>query len=124
LRLATLPIGRILTQAGVFGLNIGSLPNATARLRRETFSDSEYDFLTSRSSGASIMTCRSITSATPKNGIRPKIQGDIKGRDCLVRYRRGKEVLGVASIYRDVENLKEEAAMERRVGRRAREWVA
>ena len=41
------------------------------------------------------------------------IKGDIQGRDCLVRYVRGGKVLAVASIFRDVENLKEEAAMER-----------
>jgi NADPH-dependent 2,4-dienoyl-CoA reductase/sulfur reductase-like enzyme len=41
------------------------------------------------------------------------IEGDIKGRDCLVRYRRNGTVLAVASIFRDVESLREEAAMER-----------
>jgi NADPH-dependent 2,4-dienoyl-CoA reductase/sulfur reductase-like enzyme len=41
------------------------------------------------------------------------IEGDIQGRDCLVRYRRNGKVLAVASIFRDVENLSEEAAMER-----------
>jgi len=41
------------------------------------------------------------------------IDGDIKSRDCLVRYRRGGKVLAVASIYRDADNLKEEVAMER-----------
>ena len=45
------------------------------------------------------------------------IEGDIKARDCLVRYRRGGRVLAVASIFRDVENLKEEAAMERAASR-------
>ena len=39
------------------------------------------------------------------------IEGDIKGRDCLVRYRRDGRVLAVASIFRDLENLKAEAAM-------------
>ena len=42
-----------------------------------------------------------------------EVEGDIKGRDCLVRYRRGGKVLAAASIFRDVDNLKEEAAMER-----------
>jgi apoptosis-inducing factor 3 len=42
-----------------------------------------------------------------------EIDGDINGRDCLVRYRRGDKVLAVASIYRDLENLKEESAMEK-----------
>jgi apoptosis-inducing factor 3 len=41
------------------------------------------------------------------------IDGDIKSRDCLVRYRRNGKVLAVASIFRDVDSLKEEAAMER-----------
>jgi apoptosis-inducing factor 3 len=40
------------------------------------------------------------------------IEDDIKGRDCLVRYRRDGRVLAVASIFRDLENLKAEAAME------------
>jgi apoptosis-inducing factor 3 len=41
------------------------------------------------------------------------IEGDIQARDCLVRYRRNGTVLAVASIFRDVESLREEAAMER-----------
>ncbi len=41
------------------------------------------------------------------------IDGDIKGRDCLLRYKSGGRVLAVASIYRDVDNLKAELAMER-----------
>jgi apoptosis-inducing factor 3 len=41
------------------------------------------------------------------------IEGDIRGRDCLVRYRRSGKVLAVASIFRDLDNLKAEAAMER-----------
>jgi apoptosis-inducing factor 3 len=43
-----------------------------------------------------------------------EIEGDIAARDCLVRYRRDGKVLAVASIYRDVDSLKEEWAMERR----------
>ena len=41
------------------------------------------------------------------------IEGDVAAKDCLVRYRQGGRVLAVASIYRDVESLKIEAAMER-----------
>jgi apoptosis-inducing factor 3 len=52
-----------------------------------------------------------------------EITGDIKGRDCLVRYSRDGRVLAVASIFRDLENLKEEAAMERRVARPAQAGV-
>src|SRR6476646_2574521 len=43
-----------------------------------------------------------------------EIEGDIKARDCLVRYRRDGRLLAVASIYRDLDSLKEEWAMERR----------
>jgi NADPH-dependent 2,4-dienoyl-CoA reductase/sulfur reductase-like enzyme len=44
-----------------------------------------------------------------------EIEGDIKARDCVVRYRLDGKLLAVASIYRDVDSLKEEWAMERRV---------
>jgi NADPH-dependent 2,4-dienoyl-CoA reductase/sulfur reductase-like enzyme len=44
-----------------------------------------------------------------------EIEGDIKARDCVVRYRRDGKLLAVASIYRDVDSLKEEWAMQRRV---------
>ena len=41
-----------------------------------------------------------------------KIEGDINNRDCLARYRRNGKLLAVASIYRDLDNLKEEVALE------------
>ncbi len=41
------------------------------------------------------------------------VDGDIAGRDCLVRYRQGGRTLAAASIYRDVASLQEEVAMER-----------
>jgi apoptosis-inducing factor 3 len=41
------------------------------------------------------------------------IDGDVMAKDCLLRYRRNGRVLAVASIYRDVESLKAEVAMER-----------
>ncbi|HML14159.1 MAG TPA: FAD-dependent oxidoreductase [Xanthobacteraceae bacterium] len=44
------------------------------------------------------------------------IEGDIAGRDCLLRYRRGGRVLAAASIYRDRESLEAEVAMEREKG--------
>jgi NADPH-dependent 2,4-dienoyl-CoA reductase/sulfur reductase-like enzyme/nitrite reductase/ring-hydroxylating ferredoxin subunit len=40
------------------------------------------------------------------------IDGNIAGRDCLLKYKSGGRVLAVASIYRDLENLKAELAME------------
>jgi NADPH-dependent 2,4-dienoyl-CoA reductase/sulfur reductase-like enzyme len=41
------------------------------------------------------------------------IEGDVAGRDCLLRYKRAGRVLAVASIYRDQDSLKAELAMER-----------
>jgi len=38
--------------------------------------------------------------------------GDVKARDCAVRFKSKGRVLAVASIYRDVESLAAEAAME------------
>ena len=40
------------------------------------------------------------------------IDGDVMAKDCLLRYKRNGRVLAVASIYRDVESLKAEVAME------------
>jgi NADPH-dependent 2,4-dienoyl-CoA reductase/sulfur reductase-like enzyme/nitrite reductase/ring-hydroxylating ferredoxin subunit len=40
------------------------------------------------------------------------IDGDIAARDCLLKYRSGGRVLAVASIYRDIDSLKAELAME------------
>jgi apoptosis-inducing factor 3 len=40
------------------------------------------------------------------------IDGDIKAKDCLLRYKKGGRTLAVASIFRDVESLKAELAME------------
>jgi apoptosis-inducing factor 3 len=45
------------------------------------------------------------------------VEGDIKSRDCLVRYRRNGVVLAAASIFRDLDNLREEALMERAAAR-------
>jgi NADPH-dependent 2,4-dienoyl-CoA reductase/sulfur reductase-like enzyme/nitrite reductase/ring-hydroxylating ferredoxin subunit len=42
-----------------------------------------------------------------------QIEGDINNRDCVARYRRNGKLLAVASIYRDLDNLKEEIALER-----------
>ena len=42
-----------------------------------------------------------------------EIDGDIKTKDCLLRYKRAGRVLAVASISRDVENLQAELAMEK-----------
>jgi NADPH-dependent 2,4-dienoyl-CoA reductase/sulfur reductase-like enzyme len=41
-----------------------------------------------------------------------EVSGDIAGRDCLLKYKRQGRVLAVASIYRDLESLQAELAME------------
>jgi apoptosis-inducing factor 3 len=41
------------------------------------------------------------------------IDGDVAAKDCVLRYRRGGRTLAVASIYRDLDSLKAEVAMER-----------
>jgi NADPH-dependent 2,4-dienoyl-CoA reductase/sulfur reductase-like enzyme/nitrite reductase/ring-hydroxylating ferredoxin subunit len=41
------------------------------------------------------------------------IDGDIAAKDCLLRYKSKGRVLAVASIYRDLDSLKAELAMER-----------
>jgi NADPH-dependent 2,4-dienoyl-CoA reductase/sulfur reductase-like enzyme len=46
------------------------------------------------------------------------IDGDIKGKDCLLRYKRNGRVLAVASIFRDIDNLQAELSMERAVASR------
>ena len=42
------------------------------------------------------------------------IEGDIAGRDCLVRFKREGRTLAIASIFRDIESLQAEAEMELR----------
>ena len=46
------------------------------------------------------------------------IDGDIKAKDCLLRYKRNGHLLAVASIFRDVDNLQAELSMERTVASR------
>ena len=42
------------------------------------------------------------------------VSGSVAGRDCTVAFRKDGKTLAVASIYRDVESLQAELAMERR----------
>jgi len=41
------------------------------------------------------------------------VEGDIAGRDCLVRFMREGRTLAIASIFRDVQSLQVEVDMER-----------
>jgi apoptosis-inducing factor 3 len=45
------------------------------------------------------------------------VEGNIAGRDCLVRYKRDGRTLAVASIFRDAESLEAEADFEERAAR-------
>jgi apoptosis-inducing factor 3 len=40
------------------------------------------------------------------------VEGDVAAKDCLVRFKKGGRTLAVASIFRDVDSLKAELAME------------
>jgi NADPH-dependent 2,4-dienoyl-CoA reductase/sulfur reductase-like enzyme/nitrite reductase/ring-hydroxylating ferredoxin subunit len=44
------------------------------------------------------------------------VEGDIPGKDCLLRFKRDGRTLAVASIFRDVESLQAEVTMERDAG--------
>jgi hypothetical protein len=44
-----------------------------------------------------------------------EIEGDVVARDCLLRYKEKGRILAVASIFRDIESLRAEIAMERSV---------
>ena len=59
------------------------------------------------------MTCQSIMSATAERWDSIAVEGDIKAKDCSLRYRRDGRVLAVASIYRDLDSSKAEFAMEK-----------
>jgi len=41
------------------------------------------------------------------------LDGDIAGKDCLLRFKLNGRTLAVASIFRDVESLQAEVTMER-----------
>src|SRR5215467_5367775 len=41
-----------------------------------------------------------------------EIEGSLEAHDCAVRYQQNGKVFAVASIFRDVDNLRDEAAME------------
>ena len=47
------------------------------------------------------------------SGDRPTVSGDLKGKDASVIFRDGEKLTAVASVGRDVENLKAEVALER-----------
>jgi NADPH-dependent 2,4-dienoyl-CoA reductase/sulfur reductase-like enzyme len=45
-----------------------------------------------------------------------EIEGDIKARDCLLKYQREGRTLAIASIFRDLASLEAELRMERTTG--------
>ena len=45
-----------------------------------------------------------------------EVDGSISDKDCVLRYKRNGRVLAVSSIYRDLDSLQAEVAMERASG--------
>jgi NADPH-dependent 2,4-dienoyl-CoA reductase/sulfur reductase-like enzyme len=45
------------------------------------------------------------------------VEGDIAGKDCLVRFKRGGRTFAVASIFRDIQSLEAEVSLERDAAR-------
>ena len=43
------------------------------------------------------------------------VEGAIKGRDCVIRFKRNGRVLAIASIFRDRDSLQAELAMENEI---------
>ena len=86
--------------------------SARARSPRGTCSAAARRSTRCRSSGASTTTSRSTTSATPRSGTPSRSTGDPGALDCAVRYKLAGRVLAVATIGRDLESLRSEAAME------------
>ena len=72
--------GPIRTAARTFGSNIGWWPNARARLPRATCSGRMKSSTPYLSSGASITTCRSTMSATPRDGTRSPLTATLPVR--------------------------------------------
>ncbi|MGN6517364.1 MAG: oxidoreductase C-terminal domain-containing protein, partial [Rhizomicrobium sp.] len=44
-----------------------------------------------------------------------RVEGDIKARDCLLRFRRGGKTLAVVTIFRDLDSLKATVSLDRAV---------
>ena len=42
-----------------------------------------------------------------------EVIGDLKARDALVKYRRGGQVVAIASVHRDLDSLRAELDLER-----------
>ena len=51
-------------------------------------------------------------SAMPSSWDELAIEGDIAGKDCLVRFRKMAALLAAVTTFRDVESLQAELAME------------
>ena len=93
--------------------SIGWSPSARARPPRSTCSAGARSSTPCRSSGASTTTCRSTMSATPRDGTSWRSTATSPAGTACVRYKRKGRTLAVASIFRDVESLQAEVAMER-----------
>ena len=111
-RLATSPAGQIPTAAKAFASSIGLLPSGKAKRPRSICSASGRS-----STAVPFFWSQHYDVAINYVGHAEKwdeltVDGDIAAKDCLLRYKRNGRVLAVASIYRDLENLKAELEME------------
>ena len=105
--------GRTRTAARTSAWSIGSSPSVRARPRRATCSGDreKFDAAPFFWSQHYDVPINYVGHAEQWDEI--AVEGDIRGKDCLLQYKRGGRVLAVASIFRDVANLQAEAAMER-----------
>ena len=58
---------------------------------------------------------QSIMLVTPEAWDEIEIDGDIKKKDCLLRFKQNGRVAAVASIFRDLQSLQAEVMMEHEV---------
>ncbi len=114
MRRAISRVGRIRTLGKTFELSIGLWPNAKARLPRAICSDERepFDAVPFFWSQHYDVPINYVGHAEKWDEI--TVHGDIGARDCLLQYKSKGRVLAVASIYRDLENLRAEFEMERK----------
>jgi hypothetical protein len=106
----TLRAGPIRIRARTSGSSIGLWPSVRVKLLQEICLDKNSDFRKCRFwSQHYDVPINYVGHAEKWDSV--DIDGNIKSRDCLVRYRQNGKVL-VASIFRDIDSLKAEMSME------------
>ena len=93
--------------------SIGSWPSARARPRRATCSGQRETFDAVPFFWSQHYDVPINYVGHAENWDEIAVEGDIAGKDCLLRFKRNGSVLAVASIFRDLESLQAELAMEK-----------